>query len=411
MASVDVYVNSHRVGRLQKQQEKHVFSYGLDTEEALSLTMPLRTESYNHQSLHPIFQMNLPEGHLRQAIERATAKQYGSDDLSMLALLGANQIGRIAYSIAGHSLPDKNDTLPDLKTLLANTDVALFEQLLARFATCSGVAGVQPKVLLSISSESPTDQQITITSKATLPFQSYIVKSWGAEYPELGCNEFICLTLAQNAGLQVPKFYLSDNGKLLISKRFDLDENGDALGFEDFCVLQGKGTREKYDASLESCANTIRQFVSPEDQQQALYDFFKLTLINIKLRNGDAHLKNIGIIYPSLEAYKAGEVPSVRRQLAPIFDIVSTVPYIPSDTMALSLTGSKRWPKWKVLQRFAVQHCGLNNKNINQAVKEIEQASKDTLPILNELTQQHDEFSSIAQVMARLMEQPLTEII
>ncbi|MFD2230093.1 type II toxin-antitoxin system HipA family toxin [Alkalimarinus sediminis] len=409
MASVDVYVNSHEVGQLQKEQEKHIFSYGLDTEEALSLTMPVRIESYNQPSLHPVFQMNLPEGHLRQAIERATAKQYGSNDLSMLALLGSNQIGRIAYTIAGQPLPENKDTLPDLKTLLASTDVSLFEQLLGRFATCSGVAGVQPKVLLSVTDEIPAEQQINITSKATLPFQSYIVKSWGPEYPELGCNEFVCLTLARNAGLQVPEFYLSDNGKLLVSKRFDLDETGNALGFEDFCVLQGKGTREKYDASLESCANTIRQFVSPEDQQQALYDFFKLTLINIMVRNGDAHLKNIGVIYPSLQSYKSGELPSVRRQLAPIFDIVSTVPYIPSDTMALSLTGSKRWPKWKVLQRFAVQHCGLNNKNINQAVKEVEQASKVTLSLVNELAQEHEAFSPIAQVMATLMAQSLLD--
>lgn len=409
MAAVDVYVNSLEVGQLQKEQSKHVFSYGLDTREALSLTMPLRIESYNHQSLHPVFQMNLPEGHLRQAIERATAKQYGSDDLSMLALLGANQIGRIAYTIAGQPLPDKNDTLPDLKTLLASKDVALFDQLLGRFATCSGVAGVQPKVLLNVAGELPIEHKINVTGKATLPFQSYIVKSWGAEYSELGCNEFVCLTLAKNAGLQVPDFYLSDNGKLLISKRFDLAENGNVLGFEDFCVLQGKGTREKYDASLESCANTIRQFVSPEEQQQALYDFFKLTLINIMVRNGDAHLKNIGVIYSDLQEYKSGEVPSVRRQLAPVFDIVSTVPYIPSDTMALSLTGSKRWPKWKVLQRFAVQHCGLNNKTINQVVKDVEQASIKTIPLLKELAQSHEDFSPVAQVMMSLMQQPLTD--
>ncbi len=212
--------------------------------------------------------------------------------------------------------------------------------------------------------------------------------------------------MARNAGLQVPEFYLSDNGKLLISRRFDLGENGEALGFEDFCVLQGKGTREKYDASLESCANTIRQFVSPEYQHQALYDFFKLTLINIILRNGDAHLKNTGVIYPDLKGYKLGEIPMVKRQLAPFFDIVSTVPYIPLDTMALSLTGSKRWPKWKVLQRFAVQHCALSNKKINQALEEVKQASETTFPLLNELTRQHEKFSPIAEVMAGLMRQP-----
>ncbi len=53
-----------------------------------------RLISFN--DLHPVFQMNLPESSLREAIELATAKQYGSGDLTMLALLGPNQIGRLA---------------------------------------------------------------------------------------------------------------------------------------------------------------------------------------------------------------------------------------------------------------------------------------------------------------------------
>ncbi|MEE9345865.1 MAG: type II toxin-antitoxin system HipA family toxin [Methylococcales bacterium] len=396
MTDVDVYVTSNIAGRLVKAGAKHVFSYHQDASEALSLTMPLRTESYAFQGgLHPVFQMNLPEGYLRQAIERATAKQYGSDDLTVLALLGSNQIGRMAYTLAGQPLAAQGDSLADLQTLLGSDDATLFNQLLTRFATCSGVAGVQPKVLLDI-----------VKTKASLTTQSYIVKSWGDEYPELGCNEYVCLTLAKQAGLTVPETYLSDNGKLLISKRFDLNETDEPLGFEDFCVLQGKATREKYDASLESCANTIRYYVSPIYQQQALYDFFKLTLVNVLVKNGDAHLKNSGVIYHNLRQFQIGQTPEAERQLAPIFDVVSTAPYLPNDSMALSLTGSKRWPKWKVLQKFARQHCGLNNKQINLAVDEVQQASTLTLPLLNDLANQHSDFLPITEIMGTLLQQP-----
>jgi len=398
MAEIDVYMASQVTGRLAKADGKHVLSYHYNAAEALSLTMPMRVESYSYQDLHPVFQMNLPEGHLRLAIERATAKQYGSNDLTMLAVIGANQIGRIAYTMAGQPIIASENTPPDLKTLLGSNDAALFDQLLTRFASSSGVAGVQPKFLLNMANEPLTE----IKTKASLIIQAYIVKSWGQECPELGCNEYACLSLARYAGLQVPETYLSDNGKLLVSKRFDLNTQGEPLGFEDFCVLQGKGTKEKYDASLESCANTIRQFVSPQNQQQALYDFFKLTLVNIQLRNGDAHLKNNGLIYPHLKNYKLGQMPEVERQLAPVFDIVSTVPYLPNDTMALSLTGSKRWPKWKVLQQFATQHCGLNSKQIEQAVNEVEQAAKQTIPLISDLAQQHPEFSPIAETMIKL---------
>lgn len=402
MADIDLYLDHRVAGRLAKTEEKHLFSYRQDATEALSLTMPLRIESYASHALHPIFQMNLPEGVLRQAIERATAKRYGSDDLTLLALLGPNQIGRLAYTRAGRPLLEKTELMPNLAALLNSDDTHLFAQLLTRFATQSGVAGVQPKILLNIAEESTAD----IKTKASLPLQSYIVKSWGDEYPELGCNEYACLTLARHAGLQLPEYHLSDNGKLLISKRFDLDENSTPLGFEDLCVLQGKGTREKYDASLESCANTIRQYVSPIDQPQALYDFFKLTLVNVLVKNGDAHLKNIGIIYRDLKQYRLGQLPETERKLAPIFDIVSTIPYIKNDTMALSLTGSKRWPKWKVLQKFAKQHCALDNRKIARAVDEVHSARKQVLPLLNRLSDKHPDFRAIAEEMARAMQHP-----
>lgn len=403
MADLDVYLTSlangsqneahHIVGRLSKTNDKHVFSYHPDSKEAISLTMPLRTESYGFNDLHPVFQMNLPEGSLREAIELATAKQYGSGDLTMLALLGPNQIGRLAYSIAGEPLSDQSQITPNLKSLLTSEDVKLFEQLMSRFAMTSGVAGVQPKVLLNIQ------------TKATLPLDSYVVKSWGKEFPELACNEFACLTLAKSSGLDVAEFYLSDNGKMLISKRFDI-QGEQALSFEDFCVLQGKTTKEKYDASLESCTNTIRQYISPIYQQEALYNFFKLTLVNIMIRNGDAHLKNSGVLYEDLYQYKQGELPQIKRQLAPMFDIVSTTPYIPNDTMALSLTGSKRWPKWKTLNQFARQHCGLNGKNISLAVDEVLSAGSKMKYQLNELVENHPDFEQIAETMGGLVSRP-----
>jgi len=258
---VDVYMNAQLAGRLARAQQRHSFSYSLNAPEALSLTMPLRVESYSYpQGLHPLFQMNLPEGYLRQAIERYAAKNFGSDDLSYLSLLGKHQIGRLRYSLADTPLAPESAQAPALRDLLGSNDSDLFHQLFERYAVYSGVAGVQPKVLM----DAHQDPVPPITDKATLPLKKYIVKSWGAEFPELACNEFFCLTLARNAGLSTPNFYLSDNGKLLICERFDIDTNEEPLGFEDFCVLQGKTTQQKYESSIEACAGTVIQFVSPE---------------------------------------------------------------------------------------------------------------------------------------------------
>lgn len=399
MADIDVYLEHTDtpafIGQLQKEANQHTFSYQARTNDALSLTMPLRVASYQYPELHPIFQMNLPEGALRWALEQMTAKHYGSDDLSLLALLGRHQIGRLAYSVAGQSLAFLTDQPLTLNQLVSSTDEDLFAQLLVRYATHSGVAGVQPKVLM------PLQQHLT------LPLRHYIVKTWAEDYPHLACNEYVCLSIARAAGLEVSNFYLSDNAQLLITERFDLTSEGMALGFEDFCVLQGKPTRAKYDSSLEACTHTIRQFISPHQHAQALADFYKLTYLNVRVRNGDAHLKNYGVLYSSLADYQTGTLPQAERKLAPIFDIVSTVPYLPKDSMALLLSGSKRWPKRKILHQFARQHCGLSLKMIEQIDSEVESAIETQFGLLSNFTTQHQGFAPFAEQMALLLKTPL----
>ena len=400
MSEVDVFVNRQLAGRLARSQQRHSFTYGLGSTEALSLTMPLRLETYSYaQGLHPLFQMNLPEGYLRQAIERFAAKQFGGDDLTYLTLLGNHQIGRLRYSLADAPLTPDNLPAPSLTELLQSSDAELFQQLFERYAIHSGVAGVQPKVLMDIRNDT------ILVDKATLPLKKFIVKSWGVEFPELACNEFICLTLARYAGLTTPNFYLSENSKLLVCERFDIDEQDEPLGFEDFCVLQGKTTQQKYDSSIEACANTVREMVSPDLRQKALYDFFKLTLLNVKIRNGDAHLKNFGILYKNLENYKEGMFPAASRQLAPFYDVVSTTPYLEKDTMALTLTGSKRWPKWKVLEKFAKSHCDLKAKQIEQVITEVDQACDRVQPQLVALIKQYPNFTPIGEKIAALIAQ------
>jgi serine/threonine-protein kinase HipA len=395
MAEVDVYTGHGSqpalTGRLSANQQQHVFSYRHDAREALSLTMPLRHESYSYAQLHPIFQMNLPEGALREALERMTAKQYGSDDLTLLTILGTHQIGRMAYALADQPLCHLTDQPLTLQALLNNPDANLFSELLQRYAQQSGVAGVQPKVLLDLQGH------------LTLPLEHYIVKSWGADYPHLGCNEYLCMSIAKDAGLTVPVCYFSDNAKLLISQRFDIDSNGEALGFEDFCVLQAKSTKQKYDSSLESCANTIRQFVSAEHQAQALHDLYKLTYLNVRIRNGDAHLNNLGVLYSRLQDFRVGEIPAMTRTLAPVFDLVSTVPYLPHDTMALTLTDSKRWPKRKVLHTFARYHCLLDTQQIEESEAAVEQAIQQNLPLLERFQQQYAGFEPIAERLYALL--------
>ncbi|HIQ15838.1 MAG TPA: HipA domain-containing protein [Leucothrix sp.] len=65
--------------------------------------------------------------------------------------------------------------------------------------------------------------------------------------------------------------------------------------------------------------------------ETGLTDFIRRLTFSILIGNGDMHLKNWSLIYPD------GRVP----QLAPAYDFVSTVPYIPDDKLALNLSGAK----------------------------------------------------------------------
>lgn len=66
---------------------------------AISLLMPVRTEEYRRRELHPIFQMNLPEGFVLEQLRNRLAKTVNVDPMLMLALSGSySPIGRVFVS-------------------------------------------------------------------------------------------------------------------------------------------------------------------------------------------------------------------------------------------------------------------------------------------------------------------------
>lgn len=311
-----VKVNQLPVGGLSKTDNEFVFTYSSRIEKNfISLTMPVRAKSYVSAHLLPIFEMHLPEGYLLSVIKKHFSKLVDTDDFGLLCLLADNVSGRLSY--ADQSSLNSPLTLDEL---LHSQNENFFADLVERFALSSPVSGVQPKVLAALQ------------DKATLQFSHYIVKSWGEDYPQLALNEWLCMKTLQQAGLVVPEFYLSDDERFFVVKRFDITEDG-YLGFEDFCVLQAKLRDEKYKGSYEQLAKSIATFVSPKYRNKALMDYFKAMVLNQWLQNGDAHLKNFGVLYQSVEEIN----------LAPIYDVVSTTAYIPKDIQALTLLGSKRW--------------------------------------------------------------------
>ncbi len=369
-----VFADGIHAGALDKDEKKpyYVFTYHpeADQEQSVSLTMPVRHKSYVSPigSLHPIFDMNLPEGFLRNYLMKAVPN---CDDLKLLEVTGPSQIGRLLYQ-SGEQISKKSIPEYSINDILAFDGAGdLFQELLEMYAAASGVSGVQPKVLV----RDPVNTKMSPDHKLAVRATTHIVKTWDAKYPHLAYNEHFCLLAAKYAGLSTPYWEVSRNGKFLVVERFDLTEENRYLGFEDFCVLAGLPSSKKYHGSYEQLTKVLTNFCFREHIGTYLADLFKMIALSVVLRNGDAHRKNFCLLY---------DKPTSRRgKLAPAFDIVTTTAYLPNDAMALTMEGSKRWPTKKRLLRLATNHCGLQHK---QAIKILEEIKEGTRKAQTELT-------------------------
>jgi len=344
---LDVYVHEQLAGTLTREGREHVFTYHTTNPELfVSLTMPVRQKSYVYQSeqLHPVFNMFIPEGYLFDLFRTMLAKKMDAiTELKLLTVLASGIRGRLTFR--PRQRPDFDWLVPgstesiSLNDLLAAPD-DIFGRLLELFLYRSAISGAQPKVLGSLR------------DKTALTLDDYIIKTYGPEYPNLTENEFFCLSAARAAGIAVPEFWLSDSKRLLIIKRFDTGRPaGEAMGFEEVCGLTGKSSQRKYDGSYEQIAGCLTSFVSPAHRSAALEQLYKTLVLSVLVRNGDAHLKNFGVLYSQGAA---------DARLAPAYDLVTTSCYIRNDVPALQLSGRKDWWSRKKLFDFGQLHCQLS---------------------------------------------------
>jgi len=372
-----VWTDSQRSGLLDRHGPRgttFVYDPKVVSARAASVTMPVRTASWDtHYGLAPIFDMNLPEGALRAHLMRSFAKATGTfDDFDLLGVVGRTQIGRIRYSDPDAELTEEVPFQSVDEVLRARRGGELFKYLLEKFAVHSGLSGVQPKVMIrgidETQSLATADRQSPSLKSAT-----HIVKFWEpTEYPELAANEYFCLSAAKTLGLTVPEFELSDDGLALVVKRFDLKSDGSYLGYEDFCVLNGLPSTQKYKGSYETrLFKRAREFIDIFQNKRALEDLFKLFVLNCAIRNGDAHLKNFGIVYADVTEPTA---------LAPVYDLISTQAYIAKDPMALTLGGSTNWPDRKALTLLGQTRCDLTLQTVKRILEETVDALSKIAP-------------------------------
>lgn len=368
---LDVDVNGSHSGRLA-HASTFTFDYSRDDpgQPGVSLLMPASILHFDGGgALFPAMDMNLPEGYLFLQIREFFPKQTITP-MHLLALMGNNGIGRLGYRLADAPPPTFSSVVNKADLLSTGNGPALFQELMhAYLSTGAGISGIQPKIM--------------VPDRATVPVPTLIVKMAAERYPGLSANEFMCLSAAREAGINVAPFDLSEDGSLLVIERFDIAPDGSRLGFEDAASLMGQRVRDtlsdrKYHGSYERVVAALKLINLPDAE---LARFFEQVAFTAMVRNGDGHLKNFGVLYSG--------VNDVR--LAPMFDVVTTSiykyqrydggPELEDYTMALKLfagpKGSKVYPSPADLLEFGRRVCGVANPKA--VIERIAQGMAQTL--------------------------------
>jgi serine/threonine-protein kinase HipA len=371
-----------------------VYQPEVDSHRAVSVTMPVRLASWNTPfGLAPIFEMNLPEGALRERLRLAFAKASGSfDDLDLLAIAGRSQLGRIRFTGVDDELDEGVPFQSVDEILSSRSGGEFYRYLIEKFAAHSGISGVQPKFLVRDEGQFQVAQADKGRLSPSFRGATHIVKFWDAvEFPQLAANEFFCLKVAERCGLQVPPRRLATDGSALVMDRFDLRADGTYRGFEDFCVLNARRTDEKYRGSYEtSILKRFQQFAkSPRLVEESLR-LFTLIALNCAIRNGDAHLKNFGILYDDVKG---------DAHAAPVYDLVTTSVYLAQDRMALTLNGTNQWPSTNDLIRFGEGRAVGSRRMFLQIFERISDALSATAHDVEEYGREHPEFALVGRQM------------
>ena len=279
--------------------------------------------------LTPFFSNLLPEETMRHYLaERAGVNP--AREFFLLWVLGQDLAGAITVEPAdGEALPPNVHQDIDDETEIESP---------MRFS----LAGVQLK--FSAVQQANGGLTIPVTGQGG----SWIVKLPSSRFDAVPENEYSMMELARMLGMDVPETQLLPinqianipdgigkfgdafkNAQAFVIKRFD--RAGDqAVHIEDFAQVFGVYPQDKY---KKASMRNIAQVIGIEGQDEDIAEFTRRLVFNTLIGNADMHLKNWSVIYTDKRA----------ASIAPAYDFVSTIPYIPDDSASLKVSRSKKF--------------------------------------------------------------------
>jgi serine/threonine-protein kinase HipA len=274
--------------------------------------------------LNPFFSNLLPEETMRNYLaERAGVNP--AREFFLLWVLGQDLAGAITVEPAdGEALPPNVHQGIDDETKI---------EAPMRFS----LAGVQ----LKFSAVQQANGGLTIP--ATGKGGSWIVKLPSSRFDAVPENEYSMMELARLLGMDVPETQLLPINQIanipagigkygdsaFVIKRFDRADGQD-VHIEDFAQVFGVYPQDKY---KKASMRNIAQVIGIEGKDEDIAEFTRRLVFNTLIGNADMHLKNWSVIYKDKRT----------ASIAPAYDFVSTIPYIPDDSASLKVSRSKKF--------------------------------------------------------------------
>jgi serine/threonine-protein kinase HipA len=277
--------------------------------------------------LLPFFSNLLPEGALRDYLAERAGVHAGRE-FFLLWVLGRDLPGALAV------LPADGDPWPP-----EDNGAAMAARRSRETALRFSLAGVQLK--FSAIKTSGKNGGLVIPAQGV--GGEWIVKLPSGRFEGVPENEYAMMSLARSVGIAVPEIQLLDvdaidglpdgigtlKGRAFAIRRFDRTSSG-PVHIEDFAQVFGVYPEDKYKkATLRRLAHVL----GIESGSDSIAEFIRRMVFSVLIGNADMHLKNWSLIYTDRRT----------PQLAPAYDLVSTIPYLEDDFFALKFARTRRF--------------------------------------------------------------------
>ena len=290
---LSVRLHGVQVGVLRLVNGKMEFTYDENAQKPISLSLPLQKEPFKEKVCRAFFGGLLPENpNMRELL----AKKYNinvNDDFKLLKEIGRDCAGALSF----HEMTEPQKSYQMLKiegSILSDEELTKYlEELPYRpyLGKRLSLAGAQEKTAVCV-----------INGKIALPNDdiptTHIIKTALPKYVQSIQNEYICMKVAKEIGLEVAEVEIRKVGEIefLLVERFDRKYSNnlecERILQEDFAQSLGIQARDKYKVTFKDCLKVLNQTATPANSKLR---FVRQVIFNYLIGNTDAHAKNFSV--------------------------------------------------------------------------------------------------------------------